>query len=58
MAPTPPLTFVCAFDVTAAAPTEVMDAVVATIEDAEDVECHNGREYFCKSATPYMMLTY
>lgn len=46
MAPTPSLTLICASDVTTAASTKIVDAVVAAIEDAKDVECHNGREDF------------
>lgn len=46
IAPTPFLTLVCASDVTTAASTKIVDAVVAAIEDAKDVECHNGREDF------------
>lgn len=44
MASTPSLTLICASDVTTAASTKIVDAVVAAIEDAKDVECHNGRE--------------
>lgn len=46
MAPTPSLTLICASDVTTAASTKIVDAVIAAIEDANEVEYHNGREDF------------
>lgn len=46
MAPTPLLTLVCTFNATAAATTEIVDAVIAAVEDAEDVERHNGHKDF------------
>lgn len=46
MAPTPSLTLICASDVTTAASTKIVDAVIAAIENANEVEYHNGREDF------------
>lgn len=46
IAPTPSLTLICASEVTTAASTKIVDAMVTAIEDAKDVEGHNGREDF------------